>query len=392
MTSVAPLLSPVIDDRSEKVLVEYGLARVVQASNGELPNSFDIGSPERALIEGQAFAAAELLYRLNKVPEAALIEFLQIAGVQRILGTAASVRLTFTLTQSLNTTFTIPAGYVVTSTSGQIQFTTDSVLQIPAGNITGAIGATCTVIGAQGNLSAYTLTRLSQSLAFLQSVTNEDASTGGQDAETLESTKSRGFSAIRRRGLISADDYVQETITVLGAGSVAAAIGNLAADRISERIGSVHMFALGPGGLSLTDQQTSDLQTALVARSPISISIYVSSINLYPITVTILAQQVPGSNVETVAAAINTRVSAHLSPAERVIGEPVILTEVLFQARLAGVEYVQSVTMGPVGGTEQPIDLMMPNQYSLPYLQTLNVQLVLNQQVTVRVFGVGDPD
>lgn len=392
MTSVAPILSPVIDDRSEKELVTYALARVLQASNGLLTQSLDVGSPERSLIEGQAFAAAELLYRLNLVPESALIQFLQIAGVQRILGTAATVRLTFTLTQALNTSFTIPAGYVVTSTSGQIQFTTDTVLQIPPRTISGSIGATCTVIGSQGNVSAYNLTRLSTSLAFLGSVTNTEPSMGGQDAESLESTKSRGFSAIRRRGLISSDDYIQETLTVLGSGSVAAAIGNLAADKLSERIGSVHVFALGPGNLELTTQQISDLQTALAARSPVSVSVYISSINLYPISITIIAQQIPGSNVETVSQAIYDRVSAYISPAERTIGDAVILTEVMFQARLAGVEYIQSVTMSPFGQIEQPIDLEMPNQYSLPQLVTLNVQLVLNQQVTVRVFGVGDPD
>ena len=392
MTSVAPLLSPVIDDRPEKELVTYGLARVIQASNGLLSNSIDLGSPERALIEGFSFAAAELLYRLNKLPEAAVIEFLQIAGVQRILGTAASVRLTFTLTQSLSNTFTVPSGYLVTSVSGQIQFTTDEILQIPPGNISGSIGATCTEIGTQGNLSAYTLTRLSESLAFLKSVTNTEPSTGGNDAESLDTTKARGFAAIRRRGLISADDYVQETITVLGAGSVAAAIGNLAADKISERIGSVHVFALGPGGLALTTQQISDLQTALAAKSPVAVSVYVSSIDRLALTITVIAQQVPGSNVETVAQAIYARINNHLAPAERVIGEPVILSEISFQARLAGVEYVQTVTMGEAGSTEQPIDINMPNQYALPYLQTLNVQLVLNQQVTIRVFGVGDPD
>ena len=392
MTKIAPLLSPVIDDRSEKELVEYALVRVVQASNGLLSNALDIGSPERALIEGFAFAAAELLYRINKVPEAALIQFLQISGVQRILGVAATVRLTFTLTQSLNTTFTIPAGYVVTSNSGAVQFTTDAVLQIPPNTISASIGATCTVLGSAGNVSAYTMTRLSQSLAFLKSVTNTENASGGQDAETVDAAKSRGFSAIRRRGLISADDYIQEVSGILGTGSVVSAIGNLGADKISERLGAVHVFALGPSGASLTELQRANILAKLEAKSPISVTNYVSSLERLNITITIIAQQVAGSNVEIVASNINTRVRDSLAPTQRSVGEPVIISEIAFHARLAGIEYVQSVTVGEVGGTESPIDLRLPNEFTVVHIQTVNVQLVLNQQVTIRVFGVGDPD
>ncbi|HEY9735481.1 MAG TPA: hypothetical protein V6D06_04335, partial [Trichocoleus sp.] len=113
LTKFTPLAAPLLDPRNEAALVEYALDRVFTASGGQL-NDFSPSSPARALLEGQAFAGAELLFYLNQLPEAAAIAFLQIAGIQRILGTKAAVTLTVTITQLLGSTFTLPAGYEVT--------------------------------------------------------------------------------------------------------------------------------------------------------------------------------------------------------------------------------------------------------------------------------------
>jgi uncharacterized phage protein gp47/JayE len=151
----------------------------------------------------------------------------------------------------LATPFTLSAGYIVKARSG-LEFATDSVLVIPAGAISGTVSATSTAlingvqqtaVGSRYNVPAQSIELLTESRAFLQSVTNLEAASGGTDAETLDQTRSRGFAALRRRNVLcSADDYEQAAQTYLGAGSTAIAVGNLASDRFTEEVGAVHIL------------------------------------------------------------------------------------------------------------------------------------------------------
>lgn len=74
MTDTVPLQLVPIDDRAEEALVEQARLAVYTASGGLL-NDFSPNSAIASLIEGQAFAAAELLYRVNKLPLNLVIAF-----------------------------------------------------------------------------------------------------------------------------------------------------------------------------------------------------------------------------------------------------------------------------------------------------------------------------
>jgi uncharacterized phage protein gp47/JayE len=386
-----PLESPIIDDRSETDLVERAIARVYQESGGKI-NDFSTSSPARALIEGQAFAGAELLYRVNKLPEAVAIEYLKIAGIQRRLGSASQTTLTFTLTAALSGAFTIPAGYQVRNISTRINFATDAVLVIPAGQISGTVSATCTQTGSKGNFAAYTLRELTQPLAFLGSVTNTVPATGGTDAETMDEVKSRAFAAIRRRGLVSADDYQEETRALLGVGSVAHCIGNLAADGISYRLGSVHVFCLNKDGSLLNPPQLSEVQAALQRRSHVSIAVYTSNVALFEIDLYVIAKLIPGTNPQTISNAIYQSLKDYLSPGKLPLGETIVLKELEYLVRNAGVEYVQSVTMGEHLLSRSSTNLKLPQPYSAAKLKSVGVELVGADRSYSQFYGQGDPD
>ncbi|NDC40619.1 MAG: hypothetical protein EBZ77_03570 [Chitinophagia bacterium] len=389
-TNITPLVIPTLDPRTEATLVEYALDRVYTASGGTL-NSFAASSPARALIEGQAFAGAELLYYLNQLPEAMALAYLQIAGIQQILGTSAIATLTFTLTAPLTTAYTIPIGYEV-STSGNLKFTTDTNLIISAGNISGTVTATAAAIGSTYNVGAYTITRLSQALAYLASVTNTEPASGGTDGETVDQTKSRAFAAIRRRGLISADDYEEETRSLLGPGSIAKAIGNLAADKVSTRAGSVHVFCLNPDGQTLSTAQLGTIQAALQAKSNITIAVYTSSVDVQDITVRVVAKLPSGQNPQTLADDINDKLSAYLKPGNLPLGETILVKELEYLVRLSGVETVQSVILGLVNQSQLAANLALPYSYSAGNMLDLVVELVDGSSIFSYAYGQGDPD
>lgn len=389
-TNITPLVVPTLDPRTEASLVEYALDRVYTASGGTL-NSFAASSPARALIEGQAFAGAELLYYLNQLPEAMALAYLQIAGIQQILGTSATVTLTFTLTAPLTTAYTVPIGYEV-STAGGLRFTTNTNLVISAGNISGTVAATAAAIGSTYNVGSYTITRLSQALAYLAGVTNAEAATGGTDGETVEQTKSRAFAAIRRRGLVSADDYEEETRSLLGAGSIAKAIGNLAADKVSVRAGSVHVFCLNPDGEALSTAQLASVQSALQAKSNITIAVYASNVDVQDITVRVVAKLPSGQNPQTLADDINDKLSAYLKPGNLALGETILVKELEYLVRLSGVETVQSVILGLVGQSQLATNLALPYDYSAGNMLDLTVELVDGANLFSYAYGQGDED
>jgi hypothetical protein len=391
VTQFAPLENPTIDPRNEEELVEYATDRIYQASGGRL-NDFGESSPARALVEGQAFAAAELLYYANQLPEGFAIAFLKIAGIQQRLGTYAKVTLRFRLSVPLGNPFTIPIGYEVQG-SGSTRFATDRDLTIPAGDSTGDVTASATTPGIAGNVGAFALRTLTQPLAYLAGVDNLEPATGGTEAETLDEVKERAFAAIRRRGLVSVDDYNQEALAILGPGAIAQTIGNLGADAISQERGAVHVFVLGVGGAPVGAAQLRALQAALQEKSQVSTTVAVSPVVVDQVEASVICKLVPGSNPQLTANSIWNELEAYLTPGRLPIGETIVLKELEHLARQQrGVEYVQSITVGPFLGERMGTNYALPYRYAAADLVGATVTLIDGSTNYIYSYGIGDPD
>lgn len=357
-------------------------------ASGRKLNDFGAASPITALYEGHSFAILELLYYANKLPSAMSLEFLKIAGIQRRLGAAATVTLTFTLTAPLGTPFYLSAGYAVSDSTNTYNFFTEEDLVIPPGAISGEVLASAEQLGSAYNLPGYTITNLSETRAFLLSVVNREGANGGLDEETREEAISRGFAALRRRGLISADDYEQEAQAILGAGSVARAIGQIAADRVNYEKGAVHVFCLNGDGSQVSEGQRNELQTALQRKSPIGVGVYVSTIDLIPLEIYAIAALLPGSNPEIIAAEIYRQVREYLAPGKLPLGQTIKLKEIEYVVRSSGVAYVQSVS-SHLNGEVSYADIPLPYKYSAAKLLDLTVELTLDGQTFSYSWGAG---
>ncbi len=388
-TKFTPLEAPSLYPEDAQQLLQAMFDACYIASDRTL-NDFSPASPIAAFYEGHLFAVLELLYYTNKLPDAVAVQFLKIAGIQRRLGKAAVATLTFTLSAPLGNPFYLGAGYMVSDTSNTYNFLTDTDLIIPTGGISGIVTASAENLGREYNLPAYSIRNLSESRAFLQSVTNTEPASGGIDEETLDEAKSRGFVALRRRGLTSADDYEQEVRGLLGEGSVAKAVGLLAADKISIEKGAVHIFGLNPDGTQLTQAQINEVQGALrnSPKAPIGVNIYVSGIDLVPLEVFAIASLASGTNPETTAQTIYQRLLDYLKPGNLPLGETIALKELEFQVKLTGVEVVQSVSTHTETDASYA-DIQLPNQYSAGYLLDLVVELVVGTETFRYSFGTG---
>lgn len=388
-TQFTPLEAEPLYPADPKLLLQAMFDSCYTASDRTL-NDFSAASPIAALYEGHLFAVLEHLYYTNKLPAVMAVEFLKIAGIQRRLGKAAQVILTFTLSAPLGNPFYLSAGYLVSDSSNSYNFFTDSNLVIPAGAISGIVSATAENLGPLYNLPAYTIKNLSESRAFLQSVINTEPATGGIDEETMDQARVRGFVTLRRRGLTSADDYEQEAKLLLGEGSVAHAVGLLGADKITFEKGAVHLFCLNPDGTFLNQAQINSLQIALTTggKAPIGVRVYISSIELVPLEIYAITSLLPGSNPEAIALTIWQRLQDYLRPGNLPLGQTIFLKELEFQVRLGGVDYVQSVSTHTALDISYA-DIPLPNQYSAAYLHDLTLDLILDGQTFTYSYGSG---
>jgi len=102
------LPSPNLDDRTFAQLVEEARQRII-ATCPEW-SDLSVSDPGMALVEVFAYLTEMLIYRLNRVPEKAYIEFLRLLGVGLLPPESASVNLLFTLAHPAQSAVEIPRG------------------------------------------------------------------------------------------------------------------------------------------------------------------------------------------------------------------------------------------------------------------------------------------
>jgi hypothetical protein len=382
----------------------------VQSASEDVINDFSPHSPIAAQAEGLDFAMRELRYAINRMSYNVAINTLKIAGVQRRLGAKAEVLATFTISAPLGNPYLISAGYMVSAEDGT-EFLTTQNLVIPAGNISGSVLAEAKEMGRSGNVAAGAIRNLSESRAFLQSVTNLEAATGGLGEETVDEVLSRGFAALRYRGvLITADDFEREAERILGQGSVVRAIGGLGSNQVDTERGAVHLFVLNADGSLPSVGQLISLKQQMDAQAPtflqeqktgvIATGLYTSPMQLYPIELYTVVQLLPGDNPETRAQAIYNELKAYLQPGNLPLGRTITRTKLENTVQRSGVDDVASVTVH-IPSTLNPAeyevsygDVGLPNRYTIAALKGVSVDAIDSAgNHFIYIFGdVGDPE
>ena len=276
MSRYIPIPPVSIDPRSEAELLNSALKKVFQASNGTI-NDFASGSPITALLEGQVFAQGELLYYLNRLPNAVVTEWIgPFLGAMRRTGSAASAQLTITI-ETRNTPFVVDSGFGVSTTTGlangiSASFLTDSTLIIPPGEGSGVVSATCTILGSEANVPAGSINRFTSNLAGLLTVTNKEAASGGNDVETLEEVRQRFYSLIRRPNPVSKEDWENFYIDLFGLGTVVSTIprrsSQFAPLSPSNEYGHVSFFLLKPNNQLPSVNDIQDIDNLIKVSSP----------------------------------------------------------------------------------------------------------------------------
>lgn len=137
-----------------------------------------------------------------------------LRGVQRRENTAAATILKFSIESPVQSAVPIPAGCRVTN-GNDVFFATDEYAEIPAGETSVTVPATCTTAGMVGNgFAAGEFSVLVNTLPYITVVTNTAATYGGADREDDESLKERIYAypnAYSTAGPVGAYEYHAKT-------------------------------------------------------------------------------------------------------------------------------------------------------------------------------------
>ena len=319
-----PILPLQLDPRNTPALVRDTQTKIFLESGGQL-NDFSAASPLSAIVEGQAYAQSELLYYLNSLPEAFTLQWFRQLGIQRSIGAKAVVEVTFTKVEGFGRTVIIPKGTVL-STVSNLNYILDEEVRINNDELIATGRAVSERWGTVYNVAPGAIQKINLNILGLNTQTNERQAQGGKDLESIENLKTRAFTLLRRRGLISANDYENEIREIAPEASIVKIITHEERERVSENIptGVIAVCLGDQDGKELEATIRQNLLKALRKRVPLGTAIYLTSPEVTPLETTVVIEyddEVFTTGIDARAAAINDLIASSLNIQEIPLGE-----------------------------------------------------------------------
>ena len=319
-----PILPLQLDPRNTPALVRDTQTKIFLESGGQL-NDFSAASPLSAIVEGQAYAQSELLYYLNSLPEAFTLQWFRQLGIQRSIGAKAVVEVTFTKVEGFGRTVIIPKGTIL-STVSNLNYILDEEVRINNDELIATGRAVSERWGTVYNVAPGAIQKINLNILGLNTQTNERQAQGGKDLESIENLKTRAFTLLRRRGLISANDYENEIREIAPEASIVKVITHEERERVSEDIptGVIAVCLGDQDGRELEATIRQNLLKALRKRVPLGTAIYLTSPEVTPLETTVVIEyddEVFTTGIDARAAAINDLIASSLNIQEIPLGE-----------------------------------------------------------------------
>ncbi len=341
----------------------------------ELTNA-NPSAPHTVLLEAFAWALAQQAYRINRVPEQNLIAFANLFGIERRPATGAETVLKFTVDAPANTNVTVPVGTQVTDADGKYVFETIAAITIPSGTLTGVVIARRTIAG-HTILAPNILTEMTDSIAFVESVTNETAIDSGTELESIESTLNR-VNRYQRRGerIVSAKDLEDAILDeALGGNGIVRAFPFIRNGDFSvTRAGHTTVVVMTKSGLpvdSIVLQKISSLLDETIGNQ----FVYIASPFYVDFNVEVNVRLNTIAAQDAIVSAIENNLRNFYSPSREQFGRPILRSEIIALVEgTGGVDRIVSSANAPI--LASPLFDSRLADYQLPKLNFVTINVV----------------
>ena len=190
-----------VDDVRGELIADY--EAFMERETGS-PVTLDRASPHRMILNAAAVQIYQAMQYIDRAGKQSLLKYSYggyldniglLKGVTREPAKAATTTLRFTASAVRQTATPIPQGTRV-SGGGSVYFATSVYTEIPAGQSTVDVAATCTEAGTVGNgLAVGELSTMVDPLPYVESVTNTAETQGGAEIESDDALAERIYLA-----------------------------------------------------------------------------------------------------------------------------------------------------------------------------------------------------
>ena len=283
-------------------------------------------------------------------------------GVIRQQPKAATTTIRFTLSEPMSYAIGIPTGTRVTNGDG-VYFATSEYGEVPAGESSVDITATCTVDGITGNgFIAGQISTIVDPVAYVQSVSNVTESGGGADLETDESLAERIFLAPSSESTAGSEDSY-----MYWAKTYNAEVGDVFP--FSPEPCKVVVYALMKDGTLPSAGFLKGLQTFLSAKSirPITddVTCAAPAVQKFDVDVTYYINRSDMAQATTIQKEVTDAVNAYVLWQRSDIGKDINPTELDHRIREAGAK--RAVIRSPVFTVVSTTEAAQPGTINLVY-------------------------
>ncbi|MGL5925562.1 baseplate J/gp47 family protein [Chroococcidiopsis sp.] len=341
-------------------------------SKGRLTD-FSSSSILRVIAEYQALTLQDVYKNQEQSLPFLASQLVESLGFSRSKGTKAQVSVRFVLENVFDSDFIILRGTRFGLSVGDVAiFETNNDLIIPKNVDTTdptnyplcRIDASSIDVGTLGN-QPIQQALIIQTIPGIDSVWIDEPSQGGTDLEQPEAYFDRISGVIAKFlenqfSLVQSSEFEQATKELLGLGSTAIAVPDLAADGSTKQVASMLIFALNADGTSLNSAQIRNLSESIAPRSPlVQGRLYFNSLNLPLINISLSVKAPSNINSTSLAADINSRLRLRFTLEFTSQQQSIELYEIIHIAKLAGA-LEPIATIGFVGDTQQARNLPLP--------------------------------
>lgn len=292
--------------------------------------------PGIAVLDALLYQTALLGERLNRLPYAALVAWVNYLGLQKKGDVAAVGTVRVTLGEAAPRDLLIPSGTRFLSASGLGVVSTAEVI-VPTGGTSADVECVSEIGGSVGNIAAHQIVHLYPLLPFVRSADNPQPFVGGLDTELDADALDRG------RKLLT---HLWRAVTPADYAEIARSVPGVAKAVAIDRAGEVRLYLLSEDGQPANSVLIQAVLTVLGPKRLQGTALMALPAVVVPVPMTARVRLVPGATLQTVHGLATAALRAALNPLVWVWGRKVSIAELdAALEEVSGIDYVEELIL-----------------------------------------------
>jgi len=290
--------------------------------------------PGIAVLDALLYQAALLGERLNLLPYAALVAWINYLGLQKKGPVAATGAVRVSLAEAAPRDLLIPQGTRFLDEDG-LGFLSSAEVIVHIGETSAEITCVAELKGAVGNVAAHRIVALYQLLPFVRSVDNIESFAGGVDSELDSDALDRGRALLTHLWrAVTPADYEALAISVPGIGRAKAI----------DAAGIVRLYLLAEDGQAANQALIQDALRFIEPRRLQGVMLQALPALIVPVPVRARVRLLPGATLQTVQTLAQAALAQALSPRVWIWGRKVSIAELFATLEaVGGIDYVEEL-------------------------------------------------